>query len=242
MLTGCGPDLSFGLKDMFASMDKEADQDQRLDNLAVDSGLVMSKSTYDKQVEYVDALDLQAVADEKQAVADAGTGFWQNFLWSDSWAPWDADYKAKKAQTDADAKIAKAETRYNNAKASDAIYQKSLRETGEDNAWNKDSDFLKNIGILIPIIIIIIILVFILLLRRGAPPAQPVVIQQPAPAPEPVPVPASAPETNDYDMNYEKRYKALSDMCKKVNMDPDDVLKQCGGDIDKAFLEVSLMT
>ena len=54
--------------------------------------------------------------------------------------------------------------------------------------------------------------------------------------------PTSAPDTAEYDMNYEKRYKALSDMCKKVNMDPDDVLKQCGGDIDKAFLEVSLMT
>ena len=68
MLTGCGVDFSFGLKDMFASMDKEADQDQRLDDLAIDSGLVMSKSTHDRQIEYVDALDLQAIADGMQII------------------------------------------------------------------------------------------------------------------------------------------------------------------------------
>lgn len=233
MLTGC--ELT-NMIDSFSNDSNSVD----LYNMLADDAM------YPQSADTVKAGDKVSAADAKLQSATAAGQWWNPFdyihaAFDDTYCmSWNAESQEEKLQ----GKYDKALSKYNTTKARDPIFQQAKTEAESENEWSTGAngwDMLKII-LIVGFILIILIIVILLLRRRGAPPAQPVVIQQPVPTPAPSPAPAPAPDTAEYDMNYEKRYKALSDMCKKVNMDPDDVLKQCGGDIDKAFLEVSLMT
>lgn len=220
MFSGCA------ITNMFRDIANRTQREDVLDTIANDSNYPMSQSTKDKQNKVLEA-------SSKLTEQDSGWQFWR---WgSDTYCcPWFEDAQDEKLNR----KYNKANNAYNDAKSTDKVFQGALDKEGKDNQWNVKKPLS---AYAVPIILIIIIVLIVILKLNSkktkvkVEQAPPVVIAPPA---QPVGVIA----TKDVNMSDKQRRHALEAMCAKVGVDADTVLAQCGGDMDKAFLEVSLMT
>lgn len=198
-----------------------------METLAKDTGFAQSKDTYK-------AGQKLAKANEDLATAESG---WNVFrVFDDNYCMW---WNEKSQKAKLQAKLKKANSDYNNTKATDSIYQEALRDNGEK--FDVDTfSFLPLIGIVIVVLVLIIILKpkrFRLRRAKQAPAPAPVVVQAPAPAP----AQTYNTNTDHYDLTPDEYMKALSKLCASKGFDKDAILAQNGGDPEKAFMAANLM-
>ena len=118
-LSGCGIDLTFGIKDMLESFSRDTQSVDMYDMLADDANYPQSEST-------VRAGDKLAAASNKMQGQEVGN-WWQ--------AMWSKNICTESTMTRYEAKYNKALDNYNSTKARDKIFQQAKASANSSNSW-----------------------------------------------------------------------------------------------------------
>lgn len=179
--------------------------------LTNDSQYAMSKSTKEAQEKLNSAMDAKADVDARNAKIASIPVFG---------SIWEASGCADKLTAMSDAAVQKNYEQYENAKATDEVYQSSVKAAEE----NKIKQYLPYI--IVAILAIVVLLVLLLLMKKRGRTATPVVHTQ---RKEPTPAPVST--TGQFDKAKAYQEKQLQELCAQGGIDYNLVISKYGDDV-----------
>lgn len=205
-LTGCA------LIDNFVS---ELNESKTRDTIANDNEYAMSKSTKEAQKKLSAAMDAKADVDARNArisnIPLIGTVYKLSGC-------------ADKLTAMSDAVVQKNYEQYENAKATDEVYQSSVKAAEEKEKENKIKQYLPYI--IVAILAIVVLLVLLLLMKKRGRTTTPVIQ---TPRKEPAPAPVST--TGQFDKAKAYQEKQLQELCAQGGIDYNLVIAKYGDDV-----------
>lgn len=206
-LTGCS------LIDNFVG---EINENKARDTITNDSQYAMSKSTKEAQEKLNSAMDAKTEVEARNATISSipiiGT-------------VWKAGGYADKLTAMSDAAVQKNYEQYENAKATDNVYQSSVKAAEEKESVENENKLKQYLPyIIVAIVAIVVLLALLLLMKKRGKTATPVVR---TPRKEPAPVST----TGQFDKAKAYQEKQLQELCAQGGIDYNLVIAKYGDDV-----------